>query len=82
MVKTVSPGGALLRVLGLPSEMQCPGPSEVGDMQISFLYVTVNTFQLRFLGLQSLCSSPCFGRGSTSFFIFGAIFIQSVSEAT
>ena len=62
VVKLVSSGGALSRIFGLPSEMQCLGPSEC-RWRADLFFMTVDAFQHCFLGLQSLCFSFSFGRG-------------------
>ena len=65
-VKLVSPRGALLRIFGLPPELQSFGPLEGGwwlDLFFVAVFVAMDAFQHSFLGLQSFCFSFGFGRG-------------------
>ena len=77
MVKLVSPRGALLRIFGLSPEPQCFGPSEVGlHPDLLFLWLCT-PFNTAFLAFKAFALASALGGAGTSFFAFGAIFMES-----
>lgn len=80
MVTLVSPGGALPKIFGLLSELQCLLFGKVGDVQIihSFIYFLWlwTSFSTAFLTFKAFALAFALGGAGASFFTLGTIFVK------
>lgn len=76
----ISPGGALLRVFGLPQELQCPGTVE-SERPADLLIVAMVIFHHSLLTFKAFALASTLEGARAFFFNFDVISVKKLTES-